>query len=937
MKVGSKMKGIEGRHKAYIKKIHFPVIAAVILLTIGIGAAFGTKFNSSGLPAWFYNMGNLPVLAAPGNGSVGEDSVLGDVSAAEGDSVTEDDFTVKEDSVTEGDSAVLGDSNLNMTVDYGYDKYVKYGRYMNVTASITNNGKDFKGWFQVIVPKTQNNVLYRTEVTVASRSSSEISIVVPIMDDTGFMQVKLVDKDGDTILEKKYELKIGNYEKLAYVGILSEEKEKLDYIESFGTRIFYLDESTLSGDYRALDLLDIIIINHFDTSRLKDEQINAIQRWVMDGGTLVIGTGEYSEGTLAKLGGVYSIKDGEGGVTDDLNFGMDRESLQELKQDMIDYEEERKIFLEMLKGRNEMLKAYGNNTIPINNTVFQRWTKTEIEQLQPEVINKYISDVTMKSSSVIVSEGSHKLMQAAVSGLGKVQLFSFDLGLGENNRTAGLAILNEIRKNISNSGQTRLDEEYYGLYTNYGIYNSMSYTDAKNIPKVGRYIIILSIYICIIGPFTFILLKRLDKRSLTWAAVPVTAVLFTLLVYFIGSDTRIKEPYVGYVKLLDFQEGGKVNEEFYFSLTAPNNHNYSVPVEGNYNIVELRNSGDNSYLYDYKKEKKAYYDNYITTINYGVQDTVLKVKDNPAFSPVYYQFEDTYDMEAGLTSDIHYVGEKIYGTVTNGFNFDLTNAMLTSDGYVINLGEIKKGETVSLEGKDTIFMTTRDELYGTDIINKIAGGTGDLKDNTVQINRLTNVLYNLTENNLIKDQHGSCIIGFVEELSGNWENRQSLFSELIGNMKAYGTTVLKLPVEVDYISENKVFVPSIDPYIMLDGYYDKYYESRYLGSESMTVKYHLPDGDKILSFEYLSSRNQGSSSEYVSSFDGSIHFLNVKTGKYEKVFKEGPGSSTGNADNYLTEQNTITVRYSTEMSLKGYQMMLPYISYWKEADTDASD
>lgn len=823
------------------------------------------------------------------------------------------------------------DSDLTVVVDYGYDQYAKYGRYMCVTAAITNNGKDFTGWVQVMVPKTKNNVVYRRKVKVAAKETTKVSLSLPVMDDTGYLQFILADKNGTTIGEKKYKLKIGNYENLAYVGVLSNASEDLEYLKDFGTRVFYLNENTLSDDYKALDLLDIIVINQYDTGLLSNNQIKALEKWVMNGGTLVIGTGEYSKDTLAKLDNIFSIAAKGNPVKEEITFGLNQETLQDLKQDIVDYEEERKIFLESIKDRNEMLKAYGNDTIPIDTTVFQRWSKEELGNLNIEKINKEITDLWMKDSSAVTAEGTNKLMQVSSFGHGKVQLFSFDLGLNKEHKTMGLAILNEISKNMSNTKITQLEEEYYGSYLNYGVFNSMSYTNAKEIPKVAKYIIIIAIYIFTIGPVTFILLRKLDRRSLIWAVVPVTAIVFTLIVYFAGSDTRIDEPYAGYVKLLDFQDNNKVKEEFYFALTAPSNQMYSVPVDNPYDIKELRGNGDNSYLYDYKK-KKVYYDDYVTAVNYENDKTTLEIQNNPAFSPVYYQWEGSYDMTDRLTYNIHYIGDKVYGTVTNGFDFNISNAMLTSDGYVINIGEIKKGETVSLEGKDAIFMTTRDELYNTDIINRIAGGTGEVKDNTPQVNRLSNVLYYLTENNLLNSRHTSCIIGFVEGTLSEQDKNYNILGDLTKNMKAYGTTAVKLPVEVDYKKGDKEFVPSIDPYIIMsEGSYNKYYQSRYLNSDSMTIKYHLPESDKIVSFEYLSNRNQDSSNDYLSAFDGSIYFLNTITGNYDEVFKDGPGSSVTDINNYLSEQNTITVRYSTKMSLKGYQMVLPYISYWKEA------
>ncbi len=898
MKNGLHNNGIKQNLKSYSKRIK-PLIAVILLLLI-LKYIFSIQMLlPSNLAVWM-NANKIPVAAAAVN----------------------------------KDSDTSGSSKLAMAVKYGYNQYVKYGRYMNVTVTITNHGKAFEGWLQVIVPKAKNNAAYRKEVIVPEQKTEKLSVALPVMDDTGLLQVKILDKSNNTVVENEYDLKIGNYEKLAYIGILSDAEDELEYMNLFGTRTFYLNENNLSDDYLGLDLLDVLIINHYDTSRLRDMQIKAIKKWVMNGGTLVVGTGEYANETLTKLSPICSAERNGNGIDKEISFGMDRLSLQDLKQDIMDYEEERKVFLEMIKDRNDMLTAYGSKPIPIDNSVFERWTKDDIKQLQLETIRKHIMNVSMTGSSTIISEDNIKLMQSSALGLGKIQLFSFDLGLKKGKQTLGLSILNEICKNMSNSKLTQLDEEYYGSYSNYGILNSMSFADVKKIPKSGRYMVILGIYILIIGPVTFILLRRLDKRSLTWGIVPLMALVFTLLVYFIGSDTRINTPYIGYVKLLNFEDDNKVNEELYFSLTAPYNHNYSLSIDGNYDVSELRGSDDNSYLYDYKRDK-IYFDNYITSINYGARDTTLEVNNNPAFSPVYYQWENSYEAEDKLTYDIHYVGDKVYGTVTNGFNFDLTNAMLTSDGYVINIGEIRKGQTISLEGKDAIFMTTRDELYNTDIINRIAGGTGDVKDNTPEVNRISNVLYYLTENNLLNSQHSSCIIGFVNNAATGADSQQDLLNKLAGKMEAYGTTAVKLPVEIDYTAGNKVFVPSIDPYVIVsEGYYDKYYQSRYLNNDSMTIKYHLPDNDHVVSFEYLSKRNQDSSSDYLSAFDGSIYFLNINTGNFDEVFRAGAGSSVTDINNYLTDQNTITVRYSTKMSLKGYQMVLPYISYWKEADSN---
>jgi len=298
-------------------------------------------------------------------------------------------------------------------------------------------------------------------------------------------------------------------------------------------------------------------------------------------------------------------------------------------------------------------------------------------------------------------------------------------------------------------------------------------------------------------------------------------------------------------------------------------------------------------------------------------------------------------MENQLTYDIHYTGENIYGTVTNGFDFDLSNAILMSDAYMIHIGTIGQGETVSLEGKEKVFLATRDIFYNNDIVNRVAGGTGEIKDNTAEINRKSNVLYYLGESKLLNNQNNSYVVGFMnqdksvdqDKLVDQDVSQNNLIDELSQEMDSYGTKVVAIPVQVDYAKENQTLVTSIDSYMeVTDSYYDAYYSYRYLDSSDKVVEYHLPEEDNIKSFEYLTNRNQVFDAEYQKSFEGKIYFLNNITGNFDEVFQKGVGSSITDLSNYVTEQNIVTIRYSTNMSLQGYQMLLPYISYWKETD-----
>ena len=58
------------------------------------------------------------------------------------------------------------------------------------------------------------------------------------------------------------------------------------------------------------------------------------------------------------------------------------------------------------------------------------------------------------------------------------------------------------------------------------------------IPDVGWLLTFLVAYVVVVGPLTFVLLRRMRRTSLAWVAVPTVAVLFTAVAFGAGSSLR---------------------------------------------------------------------------------------------------------------------------------------------------------------------------------------------------------------------------------------------------------------------------------------------------------------------------------------------------------------------------------------------------------------
>jgi hypothetical protein len=539
-------------------------------------------------------------------------------------------------------------------------------------------------------------------------------------------------------------------------------------------------------------------------------------------------------------------------------------------------------------------------------------------------LNKNIVDVSMSKGKKILINKENAYGEKKQFGSGNILLFQYDLGLDKKQTSISLSILYSILENLSSTKKMQLSNEYYGSSVNYGITSGMNYTDTKNVPKVLDYAIILIVYILLIGPITYHVLKKLDKRSFTWLVIPCLAILFTLIVFIVGGKTRISKPFAGYLELKTYQEDDTVLDEVYFAITAPHNHEYNVELDSSHLVKELTNNELNYYMENLNPKHIHNTIKFITSITYEEDKTKITIENNPAFAPVYYQYHNRYKEKNQLEYNIHYTGEKLSGTISNNFSYDISNAILVSDGYIVDLGDLESKETVHIEENESVYLNVREELYSSKLIREISGALEDDVYFTGEVRRRYNLLNYLIDKNIYNND-GSYIIGFT---NGEEDDKAGLVTWLSGQMDTYGTEAVVVPVNVDYTKEKLTFVPSIDKYRKDEyGFADSYYKSRYLMGEESNLIYTLPSEDEIVEFQYLSERNTPVLADYLKNFKGEIYFKNQNTNKYENVFTNGIGSKVTNVKDYLNDNNELDVLYKPDISLQGNQIIVPHISY----------
>lgn len=195
--------------------------------------------------------------------------------------------------------------------------YVRHNDDAEVVTTVTNNEGDFSGYIQIVMLNEDRvrNIMYQTELELAAGETKTIEQQLRWSSSSNRIMVRITDKKGNVISKKRAKVAVMDWSD-CLIGILTDDKQKLGYWD--GGKIAYLKKEDITSSY-AMGVLDVLIINDFNTGDFEKQQYEAIKEWVELGGTLVLGTGEQVNRTLAMFQDDYltgRIGDAKNGVAD---------------------------------------------------------------------------------------------------------------------------------------------------------------------------------------------------------------------------------------------------------------------------------------------------------------------------------------------------------------------------------------------------------------------------------------------------------------------------------------------------------------------------------------------------------------------------------------------------------------------------------------------
>ena len=118
--------------------------------------------------------------------------------------------------------------------------------------------------------------------------------------------VAFIDEKGNVVAKEAFASIFGKEKRGIGVGVLSDHYDALGWMSMSGQTYYlhgkdqnvYLTQMDADTLQAQLDELYFLVIDSYDVSSLGKENIKAIEKWVKNGGWLLIGTGERGKDTL---------------------------------------------------------------------------------------------------------------------------------------------------------------------------------------------------------------------------------------------------------------------------------------------------------------------------------------------------------------------------------------------------------------------------------------------------------------------------------------------------------------------------------------------------------------------------------------------------------------------------------------------------------------
>lgn len=551
---------------------------------------------------------------------------------------------------------VLAAPNLNVKVTTGFNGKAKYGEGLPVTLTVENKGDAFSGDLVLDAVESYNlgNALaIPFEIGAGETKNVQVALTglgedymyqganVQLIHffEGGWEKGKSIDFKGTKNLRTNfydpttifYLTLTNSADRLKVLNQIKQPNQLNDEV----IHVAQLSNFILPTDAVAWQIADYIILDEFVLADLAEKQQQAIIDYVNAGGNIVVGASENIAAELGKLGNYLPL------------------TLQTTTQTLT---------------ADKMRAFTANNLLSNDLNVYQSTLNEGATQL-------FNLDGTILAGKKQVGSGS--IIQTTFSlgdePLAKDPVYS-DL-------MATILQSVSIQNTTNMYGYNSKDQLVYELGDTNSLFNSFKVSTPL---MIG----IVVVYMIIIVPLLYIILKRKDKREYAWGIIPLTAIIASAAIFGYGAKDRIARPQVQQSSFLHVNEDKSLHGFYTESILSNKSGDFIFEAPATTTMVAKRNNNS------FTGQTANVYENAI--MEKFSSNSELTFRDVGYWS-VSSLFGETQLQEVGnFDVNLQVEASKLSGTIQNNFPFAVKEVSVWSGSKLIKLGDLKPGEQLEV-------------------------------------------------------------------------------------------------------------------------------------------------------------------------------------------------------------------------------------------------
>ena len=210
-----------------------------------------------------------------------------------------------------------------------------------------------------------------------------------------------------------------------------------------------------------------------------------------------------------------------------------------------------------------------------------------------ETLTAAVGTLRPGAISLISDDAGGTLFAAIARGAGRVSFLGIDLATAPFRSWAGAPLLwsrlvpdDRIAQQWGGSGP--IDEEVANVMS-----QALSRLPVLEVPPAELLLAVIAGYILLIGPLSYLVLRRVDRRELAWVVAPVLVIVFSAVSYGIGASMKGSQIIVNQIAVVrSSTDGTAASVSTYAGVYSPTRATYDLTVRGDALLSALLASSD---------------------------------------------------------------------------------------------------------------------------------------------------------------------------------------------------------------------------------------------------------------------------------------------------------------------------------------------------------